>query len=196
MDVPASGDVEVIPLRYAVASDIAPMIQRLSDSPTGAVAVPGAGGAATLAAPSILVDTRSNSLIVRSPNPARMSSLRALIAKLDVPLQGSAATGNIWVVHLRNADATKLATVIRAAFSAGSGGGASAGGGANTPSAPLGANPAGTAGTVNTGADRPRRRRRSRRRRARRRAASSRPIRRPTRSSSPRPSRSTARCAR
>jgi general secretion pathway protein D len=152
MDVPASGDVEVIPLRYAVASDIAPMIQRLSDSPTGAVAVPGAGGAATLAAPSILVDTRSNSLIVRSPNPARMSSLRALIAKLDVPLQGSAATGNIWVVHLRNADAAKLATVIRAAFSAGSGsGGATGGGGPSTQSSPLGANPAGTAGTINTG---------------------------------------------
>jgi general secretion pathway protein D len=149
MDVPASGDVEVIPLRYAVASDIAPMIQRLTDSATGGIAVPGAGGAATLAAPSILVDVRSNSLIVRSPNPARMSSLRALIAKLDVPLQGSAATGNIWVVHLRNADATKLATVIRAAFSTGSGTGG--GGGSNTPTAPLGANPAGTAGTANTG---------------------------------------------
>jgi len=152
MDVPASGDVEVIALRYAVASDIAPMIQRLTDSPTGGGLVPGAGagGAATLSAPSILVDTRSNSLIVRSPNPARMSSLRALIAKLDVPLQGSAATGNIWVVHLRNADATKLATVIRAAFSAGSSTGGGGGGGANTPTTPLGANPAGTAGTGNT----------------------------------------------
>ena len=152
MDVPASGDVEVIALRYAVASDIAPMIQRLSDSPTGGVVVPGAGGAATLAAPSILIDTRSNSLIVRSPNPARMSSLRALIAKLDVPLQGAAATGNIWVVHLRNADATKLATVLRAAFSAGSSIGGAGGGGANPPTAPLGVNPAGTAGTQNTGA--------------------------------------------
>ena len=148
MDVPASGDVEVIPLRYAVAVDIAPMIQRLTDSPTGGIGVPGAGGAATLAAPSILVDSRSNSLIVRSPNPARMSSLRALIAKLDLPPQGSAATGNIWVVHLRNADATKLATVLRAAFSAGNAGGA----GGNAPTAALGANPAGTAGTANTGA--------------------------------------------
>src|SRR4029077_18673664 len=32
MDVPASGDVEVISLRYAVAADIAPLIQRLTDS--------------------------------------------------------------------------------------------------------------------------------------------------------------------
>jgi len=154
MDVPASGDVEVITLRYAVASDIAPLIQRLSDSPQGPAALPGAGGAATLAAPSILIDARSNSLIVRSPNPARMASLRALIAKLDVPLQGSAATGNIWVVHLKNADSAKLATVLRAAFGAAGGGGGGGGGGiggGSTPASPLGVNPAGTAGTANAG---------------------------------------------
>ena len=84
MDVPASGDVEVIPLqlrgrRRHRAAGPAPDRRRRG----GAGAVPGAGGAATLAAPSILVDTRSNSLIVRSPNPARMAELRALIAKLD-----------------------------------------------------------------------------------------------------------------
>jgi general secretion pathway protein D len=156
MDVPASGDVEVIPLRYAVAADIAPLIQRLSDTSGQGVQAPGAAGAATLAAPSILVDGRSNSLIVRSPNPARMTSIRALIAKLDVQPQGSATTGNIWVVHLKNADATKLATVLRAAFGAGASGGAGGGGGGGgatnvggtTPSnAPLGANQPGTAGT-------------------------------------------------
>ncbi len=147
MDVPASGDVEVISLRYAVAADIAPLIQRLTDSaPQGAVA-PGLGGAATLAAPSIMIDARSNSLIVRSPNPARMASIRALIAKLDTQPQGSAATGNIWVVHLKNADSAKLATVLRAAFSAAAGGGG--GGATSTGNAPLGANPAGTAGTGN-----------------------------------------------
>ncbi|HEV7576778.1 MAG TPA: type II secretion system secretin GspD [Caldimonas sp.] len=157
MDVPASGDVEVIPLRYAVAADIAPLIQRLTDSPQGAV-VPGAGGAATLAAPSILIDVRSNSLIVRSPNPARMASLRTLIGKLDVQMQGAAATGNIWVVHLKNADSTKLATVLRAAFgAAGGGGGGGVGGGGGggfggAGSNQLGANPAGTAGTANAGA--------------------------------------------
>jgi general secretion pathway protein D len=140
MDVPASGDVEVISLRYAVAADIAPLIQRLTD---GGQQIAGAapGGAATLAAPSILVDSRSNSLIVRSPNPARMASIRQLIAKLDVQMQGSAAVGNIWVVHLRNADATKLATVIRAAFGggAGGGGGGGGGGGASVTPSPLNA---------------------------------------------------------
>ena len=35
MDTPAAGDVEVIPLRYAVASDIQPLLQRLTDSGGG-----------------------------------------------------------------------------------------------------------------------------------------------------------------
>jgi len=154
MDTPAAGDVEVIPLKYAVAADIAPMIQRLSDGGGAQVAVPGAAGAAALSAPQILVDGRSNSLIVRSPNPARMASIRSLVAKLDVAPQGAATTGNIWVVHLKNADATKLATVLRAAFGAGTsgagGGGGSSAGTSSTPTQTLAANPAGTAGTANT----------------------------------------------
>ncbi|HKX43612.1 MAG TPA: secretin N-terminal domain-containing protein, partial [Burkholderiaceae bacterium] len=40
MDVPAAGDVEVIPLKYAVAADIATLVQRLTDSAGGA-ATPG-----------------------------------------------------------------------------------------------------------------------------------------------------------
>ena len=154
MDTPAAGDVEVIPLKYAVAADIAPMIQRLSDGGGAQVAVPGAAGAAALSAPQILVDGRSNSLIVRSPNPARMASIRSLVAKLDVAPQGAATSGNIWVVHLKNADATKLATVLRAAFGAGTsgagGGGGSSAGTSSTPTQTLAANPAGTAGTANT----------------------------------------------
>ncbi len=145
MDTPAAGDVEVIPLRYAVASDIAPLLQRLTDG-NAPGAAPGQGAAST-AAPSILVDTRSNSLIVRSANPSKMAGVKSLIAKLDVQPQGSAASGNIWVVHLKNADATKLAQVLRAAFSAGSGGASS--GGSTITTTPTGANPAGAAGTNN-----------------------------------------------
>ncbi|MEO5883612.1 MAG: type II secretion system secretin GspD [Caldimonas sp.] len=143
MDTPAAGDIEVIPLRYAVASDIQPLLQRLSDGGGPVAGVPGAQNLGT-AAPSILVDSRSNSLIVRSANPSKMASVRSLIAKLDLPPQGSATTGNVWVVHLRNADATKLAQVLRAAFSSGGGGGSS--GGSTSPLAP---NPAGAAGTAN-----------------------------------------------
>ena len=149
MDTPASGDIEVIPLRYAVASDIQPLLQRLSDGGPAVGGPAAAAAAANLgtAAPSILVDSRSNSLIVRSANPVKMASVRSLIAKLDLPPQGSAATGNIWVVHLKNADATKLATVLRAAFSAGTGTG-STGGTGPTSAQPV--NPAGTAGTAGT----------------------------------------------
>ena len=146
MDTPAAGDVEVIPLRYAVASDIAPLLVRLTDggtTPGGGLPQQGAGGTA---APSILIDTRSNSLIVRSANPSKMAGVKSLIAKLDVQPQGSAVSGNIWVVHLKNADATKLATVLRAAFSAGSGGASSSG---STSTNPQSANPAGAAGTAN-----------------------------------------------
>ncbi len=126
MDTPAAGDVEVIALQHAVASDIAVLVQRLTDSGGTTPGVPGVTG--TTAA-SVLVDARSNTLLVRAPNPARMAAIRALVDKLDRPIGGSNAMGNIWVVYLKNADAVKLAAVLRAAYSAG---GASASGGAST----------------------------------------------------------------
>ena len=124
MDTPAGGDVEVIPMKYTVASDIAALVQRLTDSSAQATpgVLPGGTGAA-----SVLVDARSNSLLVRAPNPARMASIRTLIDKLDRPVQNAGAAGNVWVVYLKNADAVKLATVLRAAYSGGTGGASSAG---------------------------------------------------------------------
>ncbi len=119
MDTPAAGDVEVIPIQHAVAADIATMVQRLADT----AQAPGVPGAAATAAPSILVDARSNSLIVRAANPSRMASIRSLVAKLDQPIKGGNALGNIWVVYLKNADAVKLAGVLRAAYSVGGSGG-------------------------------------------------------------------------
>ena len=157
MDIPASSDIDVIPLRYAVAADIAPLVQRLTDSSAGTgSAAPATAGAAALAAPSILVDTRSNSLIVRSSNPSRLAAIRSLIGKLDVQPQGAAANGNIWVVHLKNADATKLATVLRAAFTS-AGGGSGGSSGAGTVSTGLSASPnaPGTAGAAVSGAAAP-----------------------------------------
>ena len=143
MDVSNASDVEVIPLRNAVAADLAPLVARLIDGGNGA------GGAGTPAtAPgqadtafktTLIAEPRSNSLILRAANPARVSQVRALVAQLDqAPVPGSsAANGNIHVVYLKNADATKLATTLRAAMAAmggGNGGGASSGG--TSPSAP------------------------------------------------------------
>jgi general secretion pathway protein D len=131
MDTPTTGDVEVITLKHAVASDIAALVQRLTDSAGGtAPGAPGGTGA------SVLVDPRSNSLLVRAPNPARLAAVRALVDKLDQPVQGGNAAGNIWVVYLKNADATKLATVLRAAYS-----GSGATGGSNGASPSSGGTP-------------------------------------------------------
>jgi general secretion pathway protein D len=132
MDTPAAGDVEIIPLKYAVAADIAQVVQRLTDA-SGAPGVPGAVPGAT-GANSIIADSRNNSLLVKAGSPARLATIRSLIERLDQPLQGQAASGNVWVVHLKNADATKLAQVLRAAFTTtGSAGGGGTGGAGTTP---------------------------------------------------------------
>lgn len=121
LDQPAATEVEVIPLQHAIASDMAALVQKLGEGGGGIAAVPGvpvAGGAGM----TVMADARSNSLIVRASNPARLASVRALIAQLDRPGIGGPA-GQINVVYLKNADATKLAAVLRAAFGGGGGGG-------------------------------------------------------------------------
>ncbi len=123
LDQPASTDVEVVVLQHAIASDLATLVQKLGDG-SGAANVPGLPGVA--AGVSVLADARSNTLIVRASNPARLASVRALIERLDKPGVGGPA-GMIHVVYLKNADATKLASVLRAAF--GGGGGSTGGGG-------------------------------------------------------------------
>ena len=129
MDTPASTDLEIIPLKHSVASDMAALVARLADG-GGAAAMPGQPALSAGGSASVIADPRSNALIVRAPNAAKLAAVRSIIAKLDVPGQDS--TGNIRVVYLKNADAAKLATVLRAAFSAGSSA-AAGGGGSSTP---------------------------------------------------------------
>ncbi len=139
MDTPTSGDIEVIELKNAVAADMAVLVQRLADSAGQQGAVPGAAG------PVILVDPRSNSLIIRAANPARLALIRSLVEKLDKPSTLNNGMGNIWVVYLKNADATKLAAVLRAAFSS-SGSGGGGGGSSNAPAPASPGLPAGAPG--------------------------------------------------
>jgi general secretion pathway protein D len=54
-------------------------------------------------------------LILRAANPARVAQVRSLIDKLDQP-SSALASGNIHVVYLKNAEATKLAVTLRAAL--------------------------------------------------------------------------------
>ena len=140
LDQPAATEIDVVQLQHAVASDVAGLVQKLGEG--GAVGVPGVPGAGT-AATSVLADPRSNSLIIRAANPARLASMRELITRLDRP-GGDGPAGNIYVVHLKNADAAKLASVLRAAFAGGGGGsgssgsaGVSFGGTGATPVSPL-----------------------------------------------------------
>jgi general secretion pathway protein D len=150
LDRPTDADVDLIPLKHAVATELAPLVQRLVS--TGVVgASPAARAATGGGAETVVADPRSNALIVRAPNTARLAAVRAVIAQLDVP-GGSGPAGNIWVVRLKNADAVRLATVLRAAFSAIGSNSGSAGGAASALTGTSTATPTGGAGGGNAGA--------------------------------------------
>jgi general secretion pathway protein D len=141
LDISNATDVEVIPLRHALAADLAPVVQRLADSGGGGPAAPGQGQIDTSGRTSVIAETRSNSLLVRAANPARLNLVRTLIERLDQ--QGlQSPSGNIYVVYLKNAEAAKLAITLRAALAATSGQGGAAAAGAPAPVTP-GAVPAG-----------------------------------------------------
>ena len=117
LDVANASGVEVIRLKHGMASDMAAMVQRLVDSGAAAAAAPGQTD--TGFRTTVLAEVRTNALIVRAANPARTALVRSLIEQLDQPSAtgAGAASGNIHVVYLKNADATKLATTLRAAIS-------------------------------------------------------------------------------
>ena len=123
LDVPNASDIDVIPLKHSIATDIVPLIQRLVDG-GGATGQPGAaaapGGTDASFRTTLMADPRSNALILRAANPARAALVRTLVEKLDRPAIDSSngAAGNIYVVYLKNADAVRLAATLRAAMAA------------------------------------------------------------------------------
>ncbi len=119
LDVSNASDVEVIALQHALANDLAPLMQRLLEGGgTGTPAAQGAGQGADISfKTTLLPEPRSNALILRAANPARVALVRALVDKLDRP-HASGSNGNIHVVYLKNADATQLAATLRAAIAA------------------------------------------------------------------------------
>lgn len=138
LDVSNATDVEVLPLQHALAVDLAPLVARLMEG-SGTLPLAAAPGqvADTSFRTQVIAEPRSNALVVRAANPARLALVRSLVAKLDQPTAAQ-ASGNIHVVYLKNADAVKLATTLRAAI-AGSGGSASASGPLNLPTPTVGA---------------------------------------------------------
>ena len=119
MDVSNATDVEIIPLKYAIAGDLVPLLTKLVESGSSSGAAPAAGQTDSSFKTTMLAEPRSNAIILRAANPARVSLVRSLIAKLDQPTMSgtNGDAGNIYVVYLKNADATKLATTLRAAMS-------------------------------------------------------------------------------
>ena len=133
LDVANATGVEVIPLKNALATDLVPILQRLLDSGAASGAAPAAGQTDATFKTTVLAEARSNSLILRAANSARMTLARSLVSQLDQPADKgpNAASGNIHVVYLKNADSTKLAATLRAAIAAQG----SAAGGANAATA-------------------------------------------------------------
>ncbi len=138
MDVSSSTDMEAIVLTHAVAADLAPVIQKLADG----------GGAAAGATPTlVMADSRTNTLMVRASNVVRLNMIRSLINRLDRPGTNGMGGSNINVVYLRNADAVKLAAILRASFGAQNGQGGGAGASMASPTTPT----ASTTGNASAG---------------------------------------------
>lgn len=100
----------VIPVKYGSALDLATTINRLMQD--GAVVVTGSADASQRF--TLVADSRSNSLLLRTDSPARVMRVRDLIAKLDV---AGTSPGNMHVVYLKNADAAKIAQTLRSVVS-------------------------------------------------------------------------------
>jgi general secretion pathway protein D len=106
LDAPAASEIEVIPIRYAMATDIALMLNRLMEPVAAAAGTQGAEAGRLNA----MADPRINAVVLRAPSPARANLAKSLIAKLDQP---TALPGNVHVVPLKNAEAVKLAQTLR-----------------------------------------------------------------------------------
>ncbi|SAK40054.1 type II and III secretion system protein [Caballeronia fortuita] len=111
VDTAAGRSVDILTLKNANAIDVAEQMNKLLD--------PGAVGStdATLKV-TVTPDARTNSLMFRASSSARLAAAKQLAQKLDAP---TSQPGNMHVVALRNADATRLAKTLRGMLGKGSG---------------------------------------------------------------------------
>jgi general secretion pathway protein D len=110
LDQPQSAATTVIPVKYASVIDLAQIINRLMLD--GSVIATGSTDASQRF--MLMADARTNSLLLRTDSPARIARVQELAAKLDIQ---TSAPGNIHVVYLKNAEATRLAQTLRAVLS-------------------------------------------------------------------------------
>jgi general secretion pathway protein D len=112
IDQPSTSDVFTLSLKFASAVEVAQTIGRLMPevSTPGVSAqqsIPGQEGARKTV---VIADARANALIVRGDNSAHIGQIKRIADSLD---KQSALGGNIRVVYLKNAEATKLAPVLK-----------------------------------------------------------------------------------
>ena len=112
LDQPSGGEPMVIPVKHASALDLVALVNRLM-----AEAPAGQGQPAEPAQRvALFADPRSNSILLRTDSPGRAARIRTLIEQLDTPQR---AGGNVFIVYLKNADATKVAETLRGLYSGG-----------------------------------------------------------------------------
>ncbi len=107
VDQPDDTEPVLIQLRHASALDVAQTITKLMTEATQAPGDPTVRF-------TITADARTNSVLARAGSPSRLARVRQLVAMLDSP---TSAAGNIHVIYLKNAVATKVAEVLRAVYS-------------------------------------------------------------------------------
>jgi len=119
LDQAPAGEPLLVQVRNASAIDIVALVNRsFTEGATGG----GAPGTPpdTAQRVTLVADPRSNSVLIRSDNPARAARVRSLIEQLDTPQR---VGGNMFIVYLKNADATRIAETLRGLFGGGPGGG-------------------------------------------------------------------------
>lgn len=102
VDQSTSGEIEILPLRHAAASELVRVLNSLQQG--------GAPKDAAQAAskPVLVADDRSNSILIGGEKAERLQ-LRAIITQLDTPTE---MIGNTHVIYLRYAKAEDMAKVL------------------------------------------------------------------------------------
>jgi len=105
IDTPDSFSTDLVTVEHGVAVDVAALASQVLNQ--------GAASNATQRV-TVVADPRSNSVLLRASSPEKLQQARALIQRIDNP---QTRAGNLHVVYLRNAQATRLAEVLRGALS-------------------------------------------------------------------------------
>ncbi len=100
IDQPSSGEIEVVPLQNASATDVVRVLESLQQQDRKSD--PQAD------APTMVADERTNSILLGG-DPSERLRLRALISHLDSPTEN---VGNTHVVYLKYAKAKDMVTVL------------------------------------------------------------------------------------